>query len=500
MIDAADTAYGAPPARDASHGVRAVWVLWVLVTLVLAPGLVVTRADPDLWGHVRFGLDILARPGLSSVDPYSFTQDIPWVNHEWLSELFMGAAYAAGGPSGLSLLRGILFGTFLAVTLRPYVRTKPAAFGGAILLLLAGTIRQTMTLRPQWWTLVGVAILCRLFVGGFRRWWLVAVPALFLIWANCHGGWIVGAGLLAVWTAFHLARPDEPRTSIVAVAVLSALATLVNPYGWEMWAFLARTVRMTRDITEWQPLVAAPMPTPATWLAAVAGTAYLAATRPRPPLDRLAMVAMLAFAAFRVDRLAPLCVVTAIVLLSPTIAERWPAAPRKLPPVSPAQARGLAAVLVVVAALSALAVAKQSSCVLIGGPWIPDRAAGRALTATTTQGRIVTYFDWGEYALWHLAPRLRVSIDGRRETVYSDAALAKHAALEAATPAGIEYLRRLDPSYVWLPARFTALHDWLAAHGYRIDLQTGMSFVAVRADLPVLHQFAGRINECFPGP
>src|SRR5690349_978476 len=99
MIDAADTAYGAPPARDASHGVRAVWVLWVLVTLVLAPGLVVTRADPDLWGHVRFGLDILARPGLSSVDPYSFTQDIPWVNHEWLSELFMGAAYAAGGPS-----------------------------------------------------------------------------------------------------------------------------------------------------------------------------------------------------------------------------------------------------------------------------------------------------------------------------------------------------------------------------------------------------------------
>ncbi len=29
-------------------------------------------------------------------------------------------------------------------------------------------------------------------------------------------------------------------------------------------------------------------------------------------------------------------------------------------------------------------------------------------------------FDWGEYVLWHLGPRVKVSIDGRRETVYSD--------------------------------------------------------------------------------
>ena len=35
-----------------------------------------TYADADLWGHVRFGLDILSAGHLPSVDPYSFTSDV----------------------------------------------------------------------------------------------------------------------------------------------------------------------------------------------------------------------------------------------------------------------------------------------------------------------------------------------------------------------------------------------------------------------------------------
>ena len=156
--------------------------------------------------------------------------------------------------------------------------------------------------------------------------------------------------------------------------------------------------------------------------------------------------------------------------------------------------------IVLLAVIAATAAARTATCITMDGDWIPDRVAGRALAATTTQGRIITYFDWGEYAIWHLAPRLRVSIDGRRETIYSDAALARHDALQAATPEGLAYLQQLDPMYVWLPARFTKLRDWLATHGYRIDLQTDQSVVAVRADYPVLLAPVGPTIECFPGP
>jgi hypothetical protein len=35
------------------------------------------------------------------------------------------------------------------------------------------------------------------------------------------------------------------------------------------------------------------------------------------------------------------------------------------------------------------------------------------------RGNVATFFDWGEYIIWHLSPNVRVSVDGRRETVYS---------------------------------------------------------------------------------
>ena len=78
-----------------------------LVVLLFAMS-TLTWTDTDLWGHTRFGLDILRDHDLPSVDPYSFTQDKPWVNHEWLSELQMGIAYHVAGPTGLALLKGTL--------------------------------------------------------------------------------------------------------------------------------------------------------------------------------------------------------------------------------------------------------------------------------------------------------------------------------------------------------------------------------------------------------
>ena len=38
------------------------------------------------------------------------------------------------------------------------------------------------------------------------------------------------------------------------------------------------------------------------------------------------------------------------------------------------------------------------------------------------RGNMAVPFDWGEYVIWHLGPDVKVSIDGRRETIYSDEA------------------------------------------------------------------------------
>src|SRR5262245_36222404 len=61
-----------------------------------------TIADPDLWGHIRFGLDILQTGCVIQQDNYSYrTGSQPWINHEWLSEVIFASAYSSGGPAGL---------------------------------------------------------------------------------------------------------------------------------------------------------------------------------------------------------------------------------------------------------------------------------------------------------------------------------------------------------------------------------------------------------------
>jgi hypothetical protein len=49
----------------------------------------------------------------------------------------------------------------------------------------------------------------------------------------------------------------------------------------------------------------------------------------------------------------------------------------------------------------------------------PDRYPAAAVERLKgRRGNLAVYFDWGEYALYHLFPNVLVSIDGRYETVY----------------------------------------------------------------------------------
>ena len=475
-------------------------VLVLIVGLIMAPVMVRTTADPDLWGHLRFGLDMLETWSLPRVDPYSFTQDIPWTNHEWLSELIMAVAYKAAGSVGLVVLKSALVATFLALVLNAYSGTPLIVRGAALLMVLWGAGSIIATLRPQLWTLVGVALLCRVLMSVPRRSWLVRLPLLFMLWVNLHGGWIVGAGLLVVWTAGQILRPQASRPLVAGVAVLSAAATLINPYGWHMWEFLGDTVRLSRDISEWKPLFWFPAWDWLPWLVTMLIVGAATFSKHRPPLERLAMIAMLAYASLRVVRIAPLCVTAAVLLIRPTVATWLPTHTLAFTPLTRAAARGLAVALLWLAIVSGTFMTRAATCIPITGHWAPDTSAGRTLAEARLTGKIVTWFDWGQYALWHLSPALRVSMDGRRETIYSADLLSAHFALYEAAPDGLIFFERLDPDYVWLPNTKGRLREWLVSHGYRVDVQTPQSFIAVRHGWPPLRQVPASARACFPGP
>ncbi len=112
-------------------------------------------ADPDLWGHVRFGQDALTTGHIVRADVYSYlTAGQPWINHEWLTEVLYALAYTAAGSTGL-----IALNLFLSLLIVALIYGAPARAGmrslGAVLLtagiclvLRAGVLN----VRPQVFT------------------------------------------------------------------------------------------------------------------------------------------------------------------------------------------------------------------------------------------------------------------------------------------------------------------------------------------------------------
>ncbi|HET9369518.1 MAG TPA: hypothetical protein VFO19_04700, partial [Vicinamibacterales bacterium] len=427
-----------------ARAVSRTWWVWAGIALLGYAAATFTIAEADLWGHLRFGLDLLRDRHLPSIDPYSFTQDRPWINHEWLSELVMAIAYRIGGVAGLVLLKGaMVFATFAIVwgALRDVHLGARAAL---MALMYVGTVHATSSFRPQVWTFLFVAVLVRVLAEDRSRRFL---PLLFVVWVNAHGGWIVGLGVLAAWAGAEafLDRRTAPRWAMVVAACV--LATLVNPYGFGLWRFIRETVGFSRDIREWLPLFSNPIDVWAPWVIVTIGVIALASTPHRHRLAALAVSAMLAYASFRVMRISSLFLIAAIVALAPAIAHRLPVKLTSLPAPRP-RGEGIAVALMFAASLACAAWAMQrtAACILITGSWAPSPVPVRMLMQAPA-GRLVAYFDWGQYAIWHLGPRISVAIDGRRETVYSDARLADDRAIVAGGARGVARRAEWAPEY-----------------------------------------------------
>jgi hypothetical protein len=485
---------------ESSHGGTSldihIWAAWVAVAAVL---LTPTYADVDLWGHVRFGLDWLSTRALPSVDPYSFTQDRPWINHEWLSEALMGAAFSLGGPSGLILLKVAVVAAVLAIL---GWRLRGATTLVRVVVLTLGIVSGltvVLTVRPHLWSLLGLAsTMAVVDAPGSPGWRRTAASALiFACWANLHGGWVTGLGALLVWCSVRIVRTPSQTAGWLTLLAASAAATLVNPYGARLWEFLAATVRASRpDITEWAPLASSPL---LVWtplvIVAVLLISIARSRESRPPVEVYATIFLLGAAAIRVSRIASLMAPAALVLIAPRLARSYGHVGRVAAPSRSAAVVLLAPVLA--AAWGAVRPATDAlGCIRVTAGWAADTMASQALRGRA--GRLWTTFNWGEYAIWHFGPALKVSIDGRRETVYSDEVLRWHQAVERGEPRALERLTATKPEYVWLPSAQSNVREWLAARGYRIDAVTARSFIAVRSDLPRIGVPSNGSSGCFP--
>ena len=416
--------------------------------------------DTDLWGHVLFGQEFLQTRHLARTEPYSWTAPgHPWINHEIAAEAALGLAHRALGGPGLLLLKTAagLLAFLIAIAMatkrgggiaqssdeaRLCSRTVAWAFGS----LAVVEISYGFAARPQIFTALALVIefwLLKQIHAGHRR-WAFALPPLFALWINTHGGVIAGMMVLfiaaASTTAQNVAGKIVPRPFRARLALetapgttpwlwlafaASALALLANPYGFALVRWLIGSVQWLRpEIGEWNPARLGSGHAAFFLCAAIAAAGFLFSRRPIA-LWELVCTAAFGFMAFRSLRHTPLFCLAALAFAPPHIADAlerfpgfcayWTGLGRR-----PAAQKILTALLLLAASgiiFATFTLHKERAWTMEISRQQYPVAAVEFIKQHGLHGNLLVFFDWSEQCLWEL-PDSRVSIDGRLDTCY----------------------------------------------------------------------------------
>jgi hypothetical protein len=331
---------------------------------------------------------------------------------------------------------------------------------------------------------------------------------LFGLWANLHGGFLAGLGIVLVWICVRMAaalasrrRAGGDRLHAAAIAALAA--TLLNPYGVRLLAFLAAPRSLdprspSGSHCDRQHLRH-------TYLVFVALAVAALAYEARAKVDHARRVLLLAFLPCSPLDTALLALGTPLLLgehLSGV--GSLVAAPGR-----PGHPRPLAVLAVVVAVALLWAALPRFGCIRIDPALAigyPARAVA-TLRASGVQGNLAIPFGWGEYAIWYLPPRIKVSEDGRRETVYSDAVLAENLQFAAGVGNWDALLRERDTHLALVHRSHAAFNlmklypGWVLAYedtGAAIFAREGSPMVARIHDVIPPALPADGAGLCFP--
>lgn len=485
-----------------------------------------TSADPDIWGHVRFGLDMLDSGQLVPLhDPYSYLNEgHPWIDNEWLADLLVGFLFRWFGPASLILLKTTIA---VATTGLLYARLCRAGFnalwGGILLLVGSYLILLAFTgVRMMIFThLCFVLLLLILVSAETKPRWLWALPPLFALWVNLHPGVLAGVGCAGAWLITHLALlawRDGVRAalfrwpglgySLTGVGIL--LATLVNPYGIDLPLLIVRDGFSARpEISEFAPIRMLSLEGLTFLILVVLSVTGWITTRGAFSLPLLITFASTVLTPLISTRHAPLFAVAALALALPNLAGVWQQWRQRRPADAPPHV-GLAVIpWLGGVALIALAL-PHFRCIQIDpkdATAIPVRAVA-LLKDSGVQGKLVVFFDWGEYVIWHVGPGIQVSTDARRHSAYPHAVYLQNFQFQNGVGDWDALLDEGPADMVLISRRFPAFNlmrlksDWSLAYEDDVaglfvrhgsPLRKVLAATPVRADLP-----ADGAGMCFP--
>jgi hypothetical protein len=267
MTDDAVTSSCAVPQRGAAAPAVVV-VLPIAVAAAVGALLLLVGGkllnDPDTLWQVTLGNWIIDHRAVPTVDTFSWTfKGTPWISTQWLAQVLLAQAHTLFGWAGPVLLAALAAALALALLARFLLEKLAAA---PVLVVVTGALLITaphLVARPHVLALPVMVAWMGLLVRSADRGVAPPLPAVLLmaLWANLHGGFILGLALIAplgLDAALNAERSHRATTFAqwFCFGLVATVAACANPYGVDAILASLRIVGLGGALAligEWKP-------------------------------------------------------------------------------------------------------------------------------------------------------------------------------------------------------------------------------------------------------
>jgi len=386
-------------------------------------------SDGDTGWHIRAGELILKTGRVPVADPFSFSRPgKPWFAWEWLADVVFAEIWRWRGVAAVASLAGVTLALAATALLARILRRGCGLWiglGAAMAAVSASSIHYLA--RPHVFSILFYTLALWLLAEdrlqrGPLLWLLVPFTA---VWTNLHAGYVAWLGTLGLLLLLCAAQRDWRDTRRYGtLAILCSIATLLNPYGWNLHLHIVRYLNSAWIVDHVQEFQSPQIRSEGMVVfALLLLTTLMVASR----ADRFEALLVLVwgFLALRSARHVPFFAIAAAPVLASRVAACWAQLVLRTGGRSPlrifwevAQEFGRRPRVTVWLPVSAAVVMGAGPSVGFPETVFPVLAVERNLrrfVPAAAMPRVLTSDQWADYLIFRLYPQQRVFFDGRSD-------------------------------------------------------------------------------------
>lgn len=477
--------------------------LALLFALTVTPLSVRLLGDAGIGWHIRTGQQILQTHTIPHTDSFSSSMHgKPWFAWEWLYDVIVGQLDSIAGLNGVVWLTAVLIGAVFAWTFHLLVGRGTNLLIALVLMLLAVSASMIHFLaRPHvlnwlftlawFWIVDATERRCFNREPGLRIRWLWALPLLMLVWVNVHGGFLLGFALLGIywlgalwaWLATNEYRIEDSlqkiaaarrARSLILVGLASALASMVNPYGWKLHAHVYEYLsnRFLMDhIEEFQSPNFHGVAQRCFLLLLLIAIGVLATRVRELRVSQLLTLLLAVYTGLYSSRSLPVSSILLVIIVGPLLPELSAGFFARMSAVD-CRLRGHLWPIVAVVAMFFVAAnhGRIGANLWMDAQFDPGRMpveAVNALNQRTFEGPILTPDYWGGYLIYRLYPGTQVVVDDRHDFYGADF-FKLYLRMMHVEFGWDEFLQRYKPAYVLVPRESPLANMLLKTRGWKV--------------------------------